>query len=49
MGLKLTQAKFLEHFANRAPCLIGMEVGAAPHHTGGLHLTSASVPTYLAE
>ncbi len=25
MGLKLTREKFLERFANRAPCLIGME------------------------
>ena len=25
MELKLTRAKFLEHFANRAPCLVAME------------------------
>ncbi len=32
IGLRLTRAKFLEHFANRAPCLIGMEAcGGAQH------------------
>ena len=32
MKLRLTRAKFLEHFANRAPCLIGMEAcGGAQH------------------
>ena len=32
MGLRLTRAKFLEHFANRAPCLVGMEAcGGAQH------------------
>lgn len=31
MGLRLTRAKFPEHFANCAPCLVGMEVcGGAP-------------------
>ncbi len=25
MNLRLTRAKFLEHFANRAPSLVGME------------------------
>ena len=25
VDLKLTRAKFLEHFANRAPCLVAME------------------------
>ena len=32
MGLKLTWAKFLEHFANRAPCLIGMEACGGSQH-----------------
>ena len=32
MGLKLTRAKFLEHFANRAPCLIGMEACGGSQH-----------------
>ena len=32
MGLKLTRAKFLEHFANRAPCLIGMEACGGSEH-----------------
>ena len=32
MKLRLTRAKFLEHFANRAPCLVGMEAcGGAQH------------------
>ena len=32
MKLRLTRAKFLERFANRAPCLIGMEAcGGAQH------------------
>ena len=32
MGLRLTRGKFLEHFANRAPCLVGMEAcGGAQH------------------
>ena len=32
MDLRLTRAKFLEYFANRAPCLIGMEAcGGAQH------------------
>ena len=32
MDLRLTRAKFLEHFANRAPCLVGMEAcGGAQH------------------
>ena len=32
MKLRLTRAKFLEYFANRAPCLIGMEAcGGAQH------------------
>ena len=31
-GLRLTRLKFLEHFANRAPCLVGMEAcGGAQH------------------
>ena len=32
MGLRLTRAKFLEHFANRAPCLIGMEACGGSQH-----------------
>ena len=32
MGLKLTRAKFLEHFANRAPCLIGMAACGGSQH-----------------
>ena len=32
MGLKLTREKFLEHFANRAPCLIGMEACGGSQH-----------------
>ena len=32
MHLRLTRAKFLEHFANRAPSLVGMEAcGGAQH------------------
>ena len=32
MKLRLTRGKFLEHFANRAPCFIGMEAcGGAQH------------------
>ena len=32
MGLRLTRAKFVEHFGNRAPCLVGMEAcGGAQH------------------
>lgn len=31
----IKRAMFLEHFANRAPCLIGMEAcGGAPHWHG---------------
>lgn len=29
---QLKRAKFLEHFANRAPCLIGMEACGGAHH-----------------
>ena len=29
VDLRLTRAKFMEHFANRAPCLVGMEAWAA--------------------
>lgn len=29
---QLKRAKFLEHFANRAPCLIGMEACGCAHH-----------------
>ena len=37
MGLRLTRAKFLEHFGNRAPCLVGMEAcGGAQHWARGL-------------
>ena len=32
ISLKLTRAKFLEHFANRAPCLIGMEACGGSQH-----------------
>ncbi len=32
MGLKLTRAKFLEHFANRVSCLIGMEACGGSQH-----------------
>ncbi|CAD6563252.1 IS110 family transposase IS884 [Paraburkholderia sabiae] len=28
----IKRAKFLEHFANRAPCLIGMEACSGAHH-----------------
>jgi transposase len=28
----IKRAKFLEHFANRAPCLIGMEACGGAHH-----------------
>ena len=32
VGRRLTRAKFLDHFANRAPCLVGMEAcGGAQH------------------
>ena len=32
VDLRLTRAKLLEHFANRAPCLVGMEAcGGAQH------------------
>ena len=32
VDLRLTRAKFMEHFANRAPCLVGMEAcGGAQH------------------
>jgi len=30
----IRRAKFLEHFANRAPCLIGMEACVPPPYTG---------------
>ncbi|MGH8654487.1 MAG: IS110 family transposase, partial [Gammaproteobacteria bacterium] len=32
INLPLKREKFLEHFANRAPCLIGMEAGAGSQH-----------------
>ena len=32
MDLRLTRAKFLEHFANRGPCLIGMEACGGSQH-----------------
>ena len=36
--LRLTRVKFLEHFANRAPCLVGMEAcGGAQHWARRLH------------
>ena len=32
ISLKLRRGKFLEHFANRAPCLIGMEACGGSQH-----------------
>ena len=32
MNVPLQREKFLEHFANRAPCLIGMEAGGGSQH-----------------
>ena len=32
IDLKLTRAKFLQHFANRVPCLIGMEACGGSQH-----------------
>ena len=32
MDLKLTRAKFLEHFANRTPCVVAMEACGASQH-----------------
>ena len=32
MDLKLTRARFLEHFANRAPCLVAMEARGGSQH-----------------
>ena len=32
LDLRLTRAKFLEHFANRAPCLVGMEACSGAQH-----------------
>ena len=32
MDLRLTRAKFLEHFANRAACRVGMEACGGAHH-----------------
>ena len=32
MSLKLTRARFLEHFANRAPCLVAMEACGGSQH-----------------
>ena len=32
VDLKLSRAKFLEHFANRAPCLVAMEACGGSHH-----------------
>ena len=32
VDLKLTRAKFLEHFVNRAPCLVAMEACGGPQH-----------------
>ena len=32
VDLKLTRAKFLEHFANRVPCLIAMEACGGSQH-----------------
>ena len=37
--LKLTWAKFLEHFANRTPCVVGMEAcGGSQHWAQGQDL-----------
>ena len=32
VDLRLTRVRFLEHFANRAPCLIGMEAYGGSQH-----------------
>ena len=32
VDLKLTRAKFLEHFVNRAPCLVAMEACGGTQH-----------------
>ena len=32
VDLKLTRAKFLEHFANRTPCVVAMEACGGSHH-----------------
>ena len=32
MGVKLTRSKFLEHFANRAACLVAMEACGGSQH-----------------
>ena len=32
VNMQLKRAKVLEHFANRAPCLIGIEACGAAHH-----------------
>ena len=32
VDLRLMRAKFLEHFANRAPCLVAMEACGGSHH-----------------
>ena len=32
VDLKLTRAKFLEHFANRVPCLVAMEACGGTQH-----------------
>jgi len=32
VSVQLKRAKFLEHFANRAPCLIGMEACGGSQH-----------------
>ena len=32
VDLKLTRAKFLEHFANRTPCMVAMEACGGSHH-----------------
>ena len=32
MGMKLTRAKYLEHFANRSPCLVAMEACGGSQH-----------------
>ena len=45
VDLRLTRAKFMEHFANRAPCLVGMEAcGGAQHWARQRRHRVAAVP-----
>ena len=34
VDLRLTRTKFLEHFANRAPCLVALEACGGSQHWG---------------